>query len=78
MQLYVRDLADSLTRQVRELEGFQQVEIQPGKTRCVSFIINEEMLAFTRGDGTKGIEQGRSHVWIAADSSSGLRGEFEI
>ena len=78
VQLYVRDLVGSLTRPVRELKGFQQVEIQPGETRRVSFIINEEMLAFTRGDGTKGIEPGRFHVWIAPDSSSGLRGEFEI
>jgi hypothetical protein len=34
--------------------------------------------AFTRSDGTKGVEPGRYHVWIAPDSISGLRGEFSL
>ena len=29
-QLYVRDLVGSVTRPVKELKGFQKVELQPG------------------------------------------------
>jgi beta-glucosidase len=78
VQLYVRDLVGSLTRPVRELKGFQRLELQPGETRRVAFQLIEESLAFTRADGTKGIEPGGYQVWIAADSASGLRGEFRI
>lgn len=78
VQLYVRDLVGSLTRPVRELKAFQAVELRPGETRRVTFTITEDMLAFTRADGTRGLEPGRFHVWIAPHSEGGLRGEFAI
>jgi beta-glucosidase len=74
----VRDLVGSLTRPVRELKGFQRLELQPGETRSVSFTLDEDMLSFTRADGTRGIEEGRFQVWIAPNSASGLSGEFSI
>jgi beta-glucosidase len=78
VQLYVRDLVGSLTRPIRQLKGFQRLELQPGETQQVSFTLTEEMLAFTRADGTRGVEPGLFHVWIAPDSASGLRGEFRL
>lgn len=78
VQLYVRDLVGSLTRPVRELKDFQAVELGPGETCTVTFTITEEMLVFTRADGTRGVEPGRFHVWIAPHSQGGLRGEFTI
>jgi beta-glucosidase len=78
VQLYVRDMVGSLTRPVRQLKGFQRLELQPGETRQVSFKLTEGMLAFTRLDGTFGVEPGNFHVWIAPNSASGLRGEFRL
>jgi beta-glucosidase len=78
VQLYVRDLVGSLTRPVRELKGFQKVELQPGESRRITFTLTEEMLSFTRADGTKGVEPGRFQVWIAPDSTSGLSGDFTL
>ena len=78
VQLYVRDLVGSLTRPVRELKGFQRLELQPGETRSVSFTLDEEMLSFTRADGSRGIEPGRFQVWIAPNSVSGLTDEFYL
>jgi beta-glucosidase len=78
VQLYVRDLVGSLTRPVRELKGFQHVDLRPGETRRVTFTLREEDLAFTRADGTGGVEPGNFHVWIAPDSWSGLAGKFRL
>ncbi len=78
VQLYVRDLVGSLTRPIRELKGFQRVRLQPGETCRVAFTLREEQLAFTRADGTFGVEPGTFHVWIAPDSRRGLRGEFRL
>ena len=78
VQLYVRDLVGSLTRPIRELKGFQRVTLNPGETRRVTFALREEDLAFTRADGTFGVEPGNFHVWIAPDSQRGLRGEFRL
>ena len=78
VQLYVRDLVGSLTRPVRELKGFQRIELQPGESKRVSFSLTEEMLAFTRSDGSKGTEPGRFQVWLAPNSASGLCAEFSL
>ena len=78
VQLYVRDLVGSLTRPVRELKGFQRLQLQPGETQHVTFTVTEEMLSYTRSNGTKGVEPGLFHVWIAPNSTSGLRGEFRL
>ncbi len=78
VQLYVRDLVGSLTRPVRELKDFQAVEIRPGETRRVTFILSEEQLAFTRADGTRGVEPGAFRVWVGPHSQGGLRGDVEI
>ena len=77
-QLYVRDLVGSLTRPIRELKGYEHVTLNPGESRRVTFTLTEEALAFTRADGTKGIEPGNFHVWIASDSKSGLQGSFKL
>ena len=78
VQLYIRDLVGSLTRPVRELKGFQSVELSPGETRRVTFSLYEEQLAFTRADGSRGVESGAFHVWVAPYSQGGLRGAFAI
>lgn len=78
VQLYVRDLVGSLTRPIRELKGFRRVVLQPGETQRVTFDLREEDLAFTRADGTFGVEPGNYHIWIAPDSQRGLRGEFRL
>jgi beta-glucosidase len=78
VQLYIRDLVGSLTRPIRELKGFQRITLQPGETRRVVFSLREEDLAFTRANGTFGVEPGRFHVWIAPNSQEGLRGEFQL
>jgi beta-glucosidase len=78
VQMYVRDLVGSLTRPVRELKGFQRLELQPGETRRAVFTLTEEMLAFTRADGTRGIEPGRFQVWVAPHCLAGLQGDFSL
>lgn len=78
VQLYVRDVVGSLTRPVRELKDFQSVELGPGETRRVAFVLSEEQLAFTRADGTRGVEPGTFHVWVAPHSQGGLRGAVAI
>ena len=78
IQLYVRDLVGSLPAQFVGLKGFQRIELQPGESQRVTFTLTEEMLAFTRLNGTKGIEPGCFQAWIAPNSASGLCAEFRM
>ncbi len=78
VQLYIRDLVGSLTRPIRELKGFQRITLQPGETQRVEFTLHEADLAFTRADGSWGVEPGRFKVWIAPHCEAGLEGEFML
>ncbi len=77
-QLYVRDMVGSVTRPVRELKGFERIELQPGATQQLRFHLTPQDLAFTRADGTWGWEPGAFRVWVGGSSASGLQSEFSL
>ncbi|MGN0400313.1 MAG: glycoside hydrolase family 3 C-terminal domain-containing protein, partial [Blautia sp.] len=68
VQLYIQDIAASVVRPVKELKGFKKVSLDPGEEKEISFVIDESMLRFLRGNGTVGSEDGEFRIWIG-DSS---------
>ena len=78
VQLYIRDIAASLTRPVRELKSFQRVELKPDQESIVEFELTADDLAFHRRDGTYGPEPGKFLIWIATSSVGGLESTFEL
>ena len=78
VQLYVRDLVGTISRPVKELKGFQRVELQPGETRRVEFTLPAESLAFAGPDDRAMLEPGRYHMWIGPNSAEGIQGEFVL
>lgn len=46
VQLYIRDMAGSITRPVKELKGFKRIHLKKGESREVSFEITPDMLKF--------------------------------
>jgi beta-glucosidase len=50
VQLYIRDLVGSITRPVKELKGFQKIELKAGESRQVSFTITPADLKFYNND----------------------------
>jgi beta-glucosidase len=46
VQLYIRDLIGSTTRPVKELKGFEKIELKAGESKKVSFAIKTEDLQF--------------------------------
>lgn len=78
VQLYVRDLAGSVTRPVKELKGFQKIALQPGEERQVLFEIPVAQLGFHGLDMVYRVEPGQFTIWIGPDSTRGLVGEFEV
>ena len=46
VQLYVRDIVGSTTRPLKELKGFEKIELAPGESRDVQFTINTADLKF--------------------------------
>jgi beta-glucosidase len=87
-QLYIRDVVGSMTRPIRELKGFQRVEIPAGEKRTVSFTITEQDLAYWHlaegvGLGENGpyafsAEKGDFQLWIAPSAAEGAYAEFTL
>jgi beta-glucosidase len=68
VQLYTRDLVGSVTRPVKELKGFQRVELQPGESRDVTFTLRAADLAFYTASGRWEAEPGEFKVFVGTNS----------
>lgn len=69
VQLYIRDLVGSITRPVKELKGFQKIELKAGETKTVSFNITPEDLKFYNADLKYDWESGDFEIMIGTNSS---------
>jgi beta-glucosidase len=77
-QLYIHDRVASITRPVRELKGFQRVQLQPGASTTVSFELKRSDLQFVGLDNQWIAEPGTFDVWIAPSSAAGEAAKFEL
>ena len=87
-QLYIQDVVGSLTRPLRELKGFQRVEIPAGESRTVTFTISEQDLAYwhlaegvtlgSEGEYVFSAEKGDFRVWIAPNAAEGEYAPFTL
>ncbi|WP_242831976.1 glycoside hydrolase family 3 N-terminal domain-containing protein [Butyrivibrio sp. VCD2006] len=78
VQLYIRDLAGSRVRPVKELKGFEKVTLLPGESREVSFEIKEDMLRFWTIENKFDSETGKFKAFIGFDSTTENGSIFEL
>lgn len=78
VQLYTRDLVGSVTRPVKELKGFQKVEIKKGETKTVSFTLSVEDLKFYNQNLDFVAEPGTFEVFVGANSDTKNKEAFEL
>jgi beta-glucosidase len=77
-QLYIRDLFASITRPVKELKGFELIELNPGESKTLEFILSDKELGFYDNDGNFITENGEFKVFVGGSSTTGLENQFEI
>jgi beta-glucosidase len=73
VQLYVRDLVASVTRPVKELKGFEKIELKAGEKKTVKFELVPAELGFYDRSMRYVTEPGKFKVWIGPSSAEGLR-----
>jgi beta-glucosidase len=80
VQLYIRDVAASVTRPVRELKGFQRVTLQPGTKRRLEFNLGPEQLGFYNREMHFVVEPGEFKVMVGNSSADPheLVASFEV
>ncbi|HEY3384200.1 MAG TPA: beta-glucosidase BglX [Vicinamibacterales bacterium] len=77
-QLYVRDLVGSVTRPIKELRGFERVELAPGASRDVTFTITPADLAFYTAQGRWEAEPGQFTVFVGGNSRDVKQASFAL
>jgi beta-glucosidase len=78
VQLYIRDVVGSVTRPLKELKGFQKIEIKKGETKTVTFEISIEDLKFYNADLQFVAEPGKFEIFIGTNSDTTNKIEFDL
>src|ERR1051325_7871517 len=80
VQLYIRDVAASVTRPIKELKGFQRVTLQPGQKRRLEFALTPELLGFYNREMRFVVEPGEFQVMVGTSSADEheLATSFEV
>ncbi|MEI7481087.1 MAG: glycoside hydrolase family 3 N-terminal domain-containing protein [Elusimicrobiota bacterium] len=77
VQLYIRDIAGSETRPVRELKGFKRVTLAPGEKKNVTFDLGPAELGYYYFGGFA-VEPGVFKIYVATSSAGGLEAMLEV
>ena len=69
VQLYLRDRVSSVTRPVKELHGFERVELAAGASETVSFTLDRLDFGFFGAGNRFVVEPGEFDVWVGKSSA---------
>lgn len=69
VQLYLHDVAASVTQPVKALKGFQKVALAAGETRTLTFELTEKELAIWSINNQFVVEPGEFDLWIGLAST---------
>ncbi|MDT0558330.1 beta-glucosidase BglX [Ichthyenterobacterium sp. W332] len=78
VQLYIRDMVGSISRPVKELKGFELVDLKKGETKTVHFTLDKTQLGYFNNDGAFVVEPGDFKVFVGGNSLTSLEIKFEL
>jgi beta-glucosidase len=78
VQLYIRDVAASVTRPVKELKGFKRITLQPGEKQRVEFTLGPEQLGFYNREVKFVVEPGEFKVMVGSSSEDVIEMRFTV
>ncbi len=78
IQLYIRDKYASITRPVKELKGFELLELDPGEIKTINFVLTDKELGFYDNNGEWLLENGEFEVFVGGSSETTNKINFEL
>ena len=78
VQLYTRQLVGTTTHPVKELKGFQKIELKAGESKTVSFNIAASDLKFYNSDLKYVAEPGNFKLFIGGNSKDVKQADFKL
>jgi beta-glucosidase len=68
VQMYIRDSYSTVTRPVKELKGFEKINLKPGASKTITFEIGKKQMEFVGRDMKWIVEPGEFEVMIGNSS----------
>jgi beta-glucosidase len=78
VQMYIRDLVGSFARPIKELKGFELVDLKPFETKTVTFVINEKTIEFYSLNSKWEAEEGDFKVFVGGNSEITIEKDFKF
>jgi beta-glucosidase len=78
VQLYIQDIAASMTRPVKELKGFERVTLGPGEKKRIEFVVQSEHLGFYNRLMRFVVEPGEFKVMVGPNSQDVIEASFQV
>ena len=78
VQLYVKDHFARPAQAVRNLKGFELINLNPGETKTVQFLLTEKELGFYDNNGDFTLQSGEFSVFVGGDSTADLSTNFSL
>ena len=78
VQLYIRDVAASMTRPVKELKGFKRISLKPGENNELNSRSGPEHLGFYNREMKYVVEPGEFKVLVGSSSEDVIEKSFEV
>ncbi|MCL6601250.1 MAG: beta-glucosidase BglX [Paenibacillus sp.] len=78
VQMYIQDIYGSVVRPVKELKGFEKVNLAPGEAKEIYFSITTADLVYWNPDLKYGAEPGDFKIYIGSSSSDVKEASFEL
>jgi len=78
VQLYIRDVAASVTRPVKELKGFKRITLRPGEKKQVEFVLTAQQLGFWNRQMRFTVEPGEFKVMVGPNSEDLIEATFDV
>jgi beta-glucosidase len=78
VQLYLHDVAASISRPVKELKNFQKVMLKAGEEKVITFTLTEDDLKFYNPQLKYAAEPGAFNVMIGLDSEDVKQQSFNL
>ncbi len=78
VQIYIRDVAASVTRPVKELKGFQRVTLQPGEKKRIEFTLGARELGFYNRTMSFVVEPGEFKVMVGPNSQDLIEAKLQV
>lgn len=77
-QLYLQDEFASVVRPVKELKGFEMIELKAGEIKTITFTLTDAELGFYNNQNEFVVEPGTFKIMVGGNSDAKLSENFEV